>query len=150
MRRSALAVVLVATAACTSVDRVSEALSPSPTTRALGAPTGATGSTSGDAAIAIRTPRGGDDIVSPVGISGRAETATGTVVVEILGDDGRELAASLVDVGCGANCRGGFAVDLAFFVDRREDGTVRVFEASAEDGTALHTTDVAVELVPGT
>jgi hypothetical protein len=157
VRRLTLAAVIVLSAlatACTSVGRVSDALSPSPSaptsTPATGptAPTGATTSV-GKPAISIETPRAGDELVSPIGISGRARTQSGTLVVEILGADGRELAAVLVDTSCGAACRGDFSANLAFFVESRQSGTIRAFEPSAEDGTALNTTDVAITLVPG-
>jgi hypothetical protein len=158
VRRWVLAAVVVLAAlatACTSVDRVADALSPSPS--AATTKPGATGPTSpsgatvpaGKPAIAVETPRSGDELVSPIGISGRARTQSGTLVVEILGADGRELAAVSVDTSCGAGCRGEFSANLAFFVETRESGTVRVFEPSAEDGTALHTTEVAITLVPG-
>ena len=152
MRRSiAIALIGVALAACTKVNDVTGALSPSPGSPSA-RPSGATGGSvapDGKPAIVVRTPRSGDDVVSGVTVSGTAFTRSGKVAIEILGDDGRQLAASLADTSCGANCRGRFSADLAFIVVGREDGIIRLYEPSPQDGTALSTTELTVGLVPG-
>jgi len=156
VRRSiAIALIGVALAACTKVNDVTGALSPSPGSPSASSsarPSGATdGSVAPDGkpAIVVRTPRSGDDVVSGVTVSGTAFTRSGKVAIEILGDDGRQLAASLADTSCGANCRGRFSADLAFIVVGREDGIIRLYEPSPQDGTALSTTELTVGLVPG-
>jgi immunoglobulin-like protein involved in spore germination len=155
VRRSfALVLVLagVVLVGCTKVNEVTSALSPSPSASTSSAPTGPTGRSvapDGKSAIVVKTPRSGDDVVSGVTVSGTAFTGSGKIAIEILGDDGRQLAASLVDTSCGADCRGRFSADLAFIVVGRENGIIRLYEPSSQDGTALHTTELTVGLVPG-
>jgi len=86
--------------------------------------------------------------VSPLRISGVARTTGGSLIVEIVGHDGRQVAAARVRPRYGRDRCGPFSTELAFFVDRREEGSIRVFEVSATDGTALQTVDVPVTLVP--
>jgi hypothetical protein len=145
VRRLAVALVLVVVSAlsCTSVDRVTSSLSPS-----APPPTVTTGPTGAADTIVVDAPRPGDDVVSPLRISGVARTTSGSLIVEIVGHDGGQVAAARVRPTCGGDCRGPFSTELAFFVDRREEGSIRVFEVSAADGTALQSVDVPVTLVP--
>jgi hypothetical protein len=147
VRRLVVAVLLLATS-CSAFQRSSEALSPSAT--ASPAVAGASGPTPAHPPIEIDAPHAGDEVVSPLTISGVARTASGTLIAEIVGPNGADVAAVRLDVTCGTDCRAPYSTDLAFFVRQREAATIRVFEPSAADGTALHTVTVPVTLVPGT
>ena len=129
---------------------VLESPSAPPTLAASGtpsmAPTDAIGR--GGKAIAVSAPERGVEVLSPVVIAGVAESASGEVLVQILDAQSTELAAMNAEVGCGAGCRGEYRVELAFFVQSRQEGTVRVSEAGAK-GDAEHLVDVPVTLVPG-
>ena len=98
--------------------------------------------------IVVRTPRQGDDVLSPVVVSGRATSATGVVLVEVLDAQGMGIAAMNAQIDCGASCRGAFSARLAFFVPERQSGTIRVFEVGP-GGSAEHLAEVEVSLVPG-
>lgn len=154
--RSVLAVV-VATgmlAACTRpIERASQALSTTPSTSATTAATGPSStpepSVGGRPAIVVRTPRPGDEVVSPVEIAGTADVFEARVGIRILDAQGQELAATATTASCGTGCRGVFSAEVSFFVQVRQPGTIEVFEASAQDGAPLHLVSVDVVLVPG-
>jgi Immunoglobulin-like domain of bacterial spore germination len=145
---SLLALALVA---CRT-EEVVGALSPSPT-----APSGSASAASPTAsptgqdepAIVVRTPTSGDEVVSPVTIAGTADVFEATVSIRILGEDGAELAAGFATATCGSGCRGEFATELSFFTNVKQNGTIEVFESSAEDGSRLNVVSIPVVLVPG-
>lgn len=146
-RAVALAIVLASAGACSSnVEDVTQALSPSRSVTP--SPTSST-APGGRPAIVVRTPRPGDEVVSPLPVSGSANVFEATVAIRILGTAGAELAATVATASCGSGCRGRFAADLAFFVDQRQQGVIEVFEPSAEDGSPTNLVQIEVVLVPG-
>ncbi len=152
MRRCLPALLLsISTVACgIGVGDVTAALSPSssasPTDGASPstAPTG-----TGEAAIVVRTPEPGDEVVSPVTIAGTADVFEATVSIVILDADGQELAATFATATCGTGCRGRYSAEVSFFTEARQSGTIAVFESSAEDGTPRNLVTVPVVLMPG-
>jgi hypothetical protein len=138
---------------CTQVGDVTDVLSPGPTGTPspplVTGPTALTTAPDGKPAIVVRTPQPGDEIVSPVTVSGSANVFEGTVTIEIVGADGLQLAATSATATCGSGCRGRYSAEVAFYVPRRQDATIRAYEVSAEDGTELNVVEVQVVLVPG-
>lgn len=134
------------------IREAAEALSPS-ASASPSAPTLSTGPTptspAGKAAIVVRTPRPQDEVSSPVSVSGTADVFEATVSIRVLDENGLELASGFATATCGSGCRGRYATELYFFVDRRQPGTIEVFEASAEDGSQLFLVSIPVVLVPG-
>jgi hypothetical protein len=100
-------------------------------------------------AIVVRTPAAGDEIVSPVTVSGTADVFEATVSIRILDANGEELAAAFATATCGSGCRGKYSAEVFFFTEERQEGTIEVFESSAADGSPLNLVSVPVELVPG-
>jgi hypothetical protein len=100
-------------------------------------------------AIVVERPSPGEEVASPVRISGTADVFEATVYVRIVGEDGNELAATFTTATCGSGCRGDFSTELFFFVERTQDGTIEVFESSAEDGSPINLVSVPVVLVGG-
>ncbi len=161
MRRWMLVVVAtlsVLSASCSEgVEQATDVLtrtptvSPTPTpTPTLASPSPSPSSEPGEEpAIEVATPVSGDEVVSPIRISGTADVFEATVSVRVLGGDGQELAATFATATCGSGCRGEFEVELFFFVEERQPGTVEVFEESAEDGSVINLVSVPVILVPG-
>jgi Immunoglobulin-like domain of bacterial spore germination len=134
---------LVAAACTGGVQESTEALeTPSVTRSASATITPSAGS------IVVRAPRPGDDIVSPVVVSGTASTTDGEVLVRVLARDGTELAAVNASIDCGGGCRGTFRAVLAFFAPSRQPGAVQVLEVGP-GGSAEHLVEVSVRLVPG-
>ena len=100
-------------------------------------------------AIVVKQPASGDEVASPVTISGTADVFEATVHVRILDSGGLEVAARFTTATCGSGCRGEFSTELSFFVEQTQDGTIEVFEQSAEDGSAINVVTVPVVLVAG-
>lgn len=100
-------------------------------------------------AIVVEQPASGDEVVSPVRISGTADVFEATVHVRILGSGGLELAARFTTATCGSGCRGEFSTKLSFFIEKTQEGTIEVFESSAEDGSPVNLVSVPVVLVAG-
>jgi hypothetical protein len=98
-------------------------------------------------AIVVERPAPGDEVASPVRISGTADVFEATVYVRILGQDGTELAATFTTATCGSGCRGDFSTELFFFAERTQNGTIEVFESSAEDGSPINLVTIPVVLV---
>ncbi len=156
MRRHTLALVLITialvTSACTSgIEQVADVLaSPSATSTVSISPTRTpiAPSSPAEAPIVVRTPRPGDDVLSPIVVSGSAISATGEILIDVLDAEGMELAAMSVRIDCGASCRGRFRARLAFYVPTSQSGTVEVSEVGS-GGSTEHLVEVDVTLVPG-
>jgi hypothetical protein len=151
IRRVAFAVAVIVVAGSCDAGPVTRALSPSRSPSSATASPGSVGSPTpdGKAAIVVRTPAPGDEVVAPVTVAGTADVFEATVSVRILDEDGVELATAFATATCGSGCRGRFRADVYFVTDRRQRGTIEVFESSAEDGSMLHVVSIPVVLVPG-
>lgn len=99
--------------------------------------------------IVVRAPTPQERVSSPVTVAGTADVFEATVSIRIVDQDGQEVASGFATATCGSGCRGRYSTELFFFVDRRQPGTIEVFEASAEDGSELFLVSVPVTLVPG-
>jgi hypothetical protein len=103
-----------------------------------------------NAPIEVTTPSEDDIVSSPVTIAGTADVFEATVSIRILGEDGRILADTFATATCGTGCRGDYTEDVAFKVKHVEQGTIQVFESSAQDGSMLHLVVIPVVLAPKT
>jgi hypothetical protein len=149
-----LALILVAAlgASCgTPLDEAADTLSPTVSASPEPSPTGSLSPepTVGEPAIVVRTPAPGDELRSPITVSGTANVFEATVAIRLLDADGLELAATFTTAACGSGCRGSFVAEVAFFVEARQSGSIVVFEPSAEDGSPLHAVTIPVVFVPG-
>ena len=154
MARRLLLILLlvVSSAACgLGIGDVTAVLTPSSSPSPSGTPLPSVGEPTGTgkAAIVVRTPLPGDEVVSPVTIAGSADVFEATVSIVILDASGQELAATFATATCGTGCRGRYSAALSFFTETRQSGTIAVFESSAEDGSARNVVTIPVVLVPG-
>jgi hypothetical protein len=149
--RSLLAFVFALVSVGCSAERVTEALTPSPSASpsATVSASPTTDPTDAEPAIVVRTPLPGDEVVAPVTISGTADVFEATVSIRILDATGGELAAAFATATCGSGCRGRFSADVFFFTEHPQNGTIEVFESSAQDGSPLHLVSIPVVLMPG-
>jgi immunoglobulin-like protein involved in spore germination len=151
---AALALVLLV-ACADAVEDVTAPFSPSASASPTSSPSEPTDDPSAEPGggarppIVVRTPVEGDEIVSPVTIAGTADVFEATVSIRILDESGTELASTFTTATCGSGCRGSYSADVSFFVERRQEGTIEVFESSAEDGSELNLVSITVVLVPG-
>ncbi len=97
-------------------------------------------------AILVQSPLIGEQVSSPVTVSGTADVFEAVVSITILDADGREIATSTTMASCGTGCRGAFSAAVGFRVDRPQDGVVRVFEVSAKNGRPIHVVEIPVML----
>jgi hypothetical protein len=97
-------------------------------------------------AILVQTPAIGERVASPVTIAGTADVFEATVSISILDATGREIVRTFTTATCGTGCRGAFSEAVRFDVGREQSGTVRVYEASAEDGSPVNVVDIPVVL----
>ena len=129
-------------AGCTNrADDVTEPLTSSPSVPASTGPV-----TTGveDPAISIETPFVDGEVGSPVSVTGRADVVDAALTVRVLGEGGDELAAIVVDASCGDGCRGTFATELSYFVDRRQPGTIEVTGVRTDGDPALSSVPVVL------
>lgn len=161
MRAAILVSLLLTTVSCTEGLREGEeALRSAPSRSPSGsasatlpaaAPSGTAGSSApGRPRIELERPQRDTEVLSPVLIRGTAVTASGRVTVRILDAAGMEIAAMDVDVSCGAECRGTFETQLAFFVPSAQAGTIQAAEDGSNAGGGDAISDqVSVQLIPG-
>jgi hypothetical protein len=155
MSRRVLGLIFVLLASsCGSSSKVVDILSstpgssPSATMSVTTSPSISGGSGAGRA-IVVKTPRPGDEITSPVTVSGTADVAGVVVSIRVLDADGQELAAMAAQASCGTGCRGRFSATLAFLTQERQAGFVEVFGANGEGGPPASLVEIPVRLVPG-
>lgn len=103
---------------------------------------------SDNGAITLESPVAGAAVTSPVKISGTADVFEATVSIRILDAGGNEIARTFTTATCGTGCRGDYKESVEFQVDAEQEGTIEVFEESAEDGSAINVVSVRVTLVP--
>ncbi|MGZ4124217.1 MAG: Gmad2 immunoglobulin-like domain-containing protein [Actinomycetota bacterium] len=99
-------------------------------------------------AILVETPAIGERVSSPITIAGTADVFEATVSIAILDGSGREIVRTFTTATCGTGCRGDFSAAVRYRVSREQPGTVRVYESSAKDGSALNVVDIPVILTP--
>jgi Immunoglobulin-like domain of bacterial spore germination/Sporulation and spore germination len=95
-----------------------------------------------DALIFVRTPLRDSTVSSPVRLAGTADTFEATFQLEIHAG-GRLLGARTITASSGTGIRGTWSTTLALPVG---DVTLVLYEASAKDGSHLHTTEVPLHV----
>ena len=128
-------------AGCTNLaGDVTEPLTSSPVPASTGPVTTAVQ----DPAIAIETPFVEGDVATPVSVTEMADVVDAAFTVRVLGEDGDELAAIVVKASCGDGCRGTFATELSYFVERSQPGTIEVTGVGADGDPALSSVQVVL------
>ena len=98
--------------------------------------------------ITVETPFRGQEVVSPMVVSGTANVFEATVSMELLDESGDVIVDKFTTATCGTGCRGDYSTRLRFDVGESKPATLQVFESSAEDGSPLHTVSIPVVLIP--
>jgi hypothetical protein len=99
-------------------------------------------------AIFVDRPAYGAALGNPGRVAGSANVFEATLQVTLLDRAGRTLANRVVTATCGTGCRGTFDVSVGYQVDAPQWGTLRVWEASAQDGRAVNVREYPVWLTP--
>jgi hypothetical protein len=97
-------------------------------------------------AIVVDAPRVGQNLSSPASISGTANVFEATVSFQVLDQNGNVVGEGFTTASCGTGCRGDFVATAEYEVDHDQPGTIRVFESSAKDGSAINLVEIPVEL----
>jgi hypothetical protein len=100
-------------------------------------------------AIFVDRPAYGAALGNPGRVTGSANVFEATLQISLLDRAGRTLAQRFTTATCGTGCRGTFDVTLDYAVNEAQWGTLRSWEASAKDGSAVNVRDYAVWLTPG-
>jgi Immunoglobulin-like domain of bacterial spore germination/Sporulation and spore germination len=96
--------------------------------------------------ILVDTPDVGDRVSSPVTIAGTADVFEAVVSIAILDANGDVVSSSFTMATCGTGCRGDYMTDVRYDVDRTQQGTIRVYEVSAKDGSPINVVEIPVTL----
>lgn len=98
--------------------------------------------------ITVQDPAIGEQVSSPVTVSGTADVFEAVVSVRILDSAGNQIARTFSTASCGTGCRGGYSVPVSYTAPRAEPGTIEVFESSPENGQPVNVQVIPVTLAP--
>jgi hypothetical protein len=98
-------------------------------------------------AITVQVPSIGEQVNSPVTISGTADVFEATVSVRLLDADGREIARTFTTATCGTGCRGSYSASITYSVSKTQRGVIEVFESSAQNGQPIKVQQIPVILI---
>jgi germination protein M len=98
--------------------------------------------------ILVEQPAPDDTVTSPLHVTGNANTYEATFNYQLEDAAGKSLAKDFVTATSGSGTRGTFDVSIPFTIDSAQDGSLRVFELSAEDGTVVHERVIPLRLAP--
>src|SRR4051795_10305572 len=88
--------------------------------------------------ILVEQPSADGTVTSPLHVTGNANTFEATFNYKLEDAAGKALAKNFATATSGSGTRGTFDFTFPFSVDRPQDGALRVFELSAEDGSVVH------------
>jgi germination protein M len=98
--------------------------------------------------ILVEQPTTGQAVASPMHVTGNANTFEATFDYKLENAAGKVLAKNFVTATSGSGTRGTFEFTVPFSVDAPQDGALRVFELSAEDGSVVHERVIPLRLSP--
>jgi germination protein M len=98
--------------------------------------------------VLVESPLAFRDISSPLTARGTANTFEATFSFEILDESGEVIAGDFVTATSGTGTRGTFRFEQPFVVEEEQDGVLRIFELSAEDGSRMNEVEIPVRLLP--
>ena len=101
-------------------------------------------------AILIQVPGLTSSIVSPVTISGQADTTfEQNLVAKVVGENGLMISSNSTTIQTEMGKRGPFSVSLPFTITKEQPGRVAVYDTSPKDGGLIHFSSVEITLKTG-
>jgi germination protein M len=97
-------------------------------------------------AILVESPLPGEAVESGFQVTGTANTFEATFNYELKDDGGRVLSEDFVTATSGSGMRGTFRFDVEYELEEPTEGTLVVFELSAEDGARINEHEVPLQL----
>jgi Immunoglobulin-like domain of bacterial spore germination/Sporulation and spore germination len=98
--------------------------------------------------ITVQNPVIGEQVTSPVTVSGTADVFEAVVSVRVLNSAGVQIAGTFGNASCGTGCRGSYSVPVSYSVPHAEPGTIEVFESSPKNGQPVNVQLIPVMLEP--
>lgn len=101
-----------------------------------------------DNVLAIDSPSADSTFPPGSTVAGCTNAFEASFQWELLGADGEVLASGNETATCGSGCLGAFEFTVDYEVDEAQEGTLRLFVESAEDGSTQMENEVSVQLLP--
>lgn len=98
--------------------------------------------------IQVYEPVVGDELTSPISVSGTANVFEATVSLRLVTANGDVLAEDFTTATCGTGCVGDFETTLEFDIEGDVAAYLEVFESSAENGEPIHMVRIPLALFP--
>lgn len=98
--------------------------------------------------VLVESPTFGEQVSSPLRITGTANTFEATFNVEVVDERGRVLGKRFVTATSGSGTRGTFDAEVPFKANGVGPGKLIVFELSAEDGSRIHELEIPLQISP--
>jgi hypothetical protein len=96
--------------------------------------------------VLVESPLAFDEASSPLLADGTANTFEATFSFEIEDSSGEVIASDFVTATSGSGMRGTFEFSQPFVVEEDQEGTLVVFELSAEDGSRMNEVEIPLQL----
>ncbi|MBW3561433.1 MAG: Gmad2 immunoglobulin-like domain-containing protein [Actinobacteria bacterium] len=101
-----------------------------------------------EAVLVISTPSGDSEFPPGSTVSGCTNAFEASFQWELLDAGGEVVASSNEMASCGSGCLGIFQFPVDYSVEEAQEGTLRLFVESAEDGSTQMEEELLVHLVP--
>lgn len=98
--------------------------------------------------ILVEAPGPGETVRSPLRVTGSANTFEAMFMVRLSTAGGRVLYEQPAMATSGSGTRGTFDLTIAFDVAEPVDGTLRLWEYSARDGSEINVVEIPLRLEP--
>jgi hypothetical protein len=99
-------------------------------------------------AILVVQPTADQTVTSPIHVTGNANTFEATFEYDLKDANGKVLSHDFEMATSGSGQRGTFDFVIPYTVASAQDGTLVVFESSAEDGSRIHVREIPLRLTP--
>jgi hypothetical protein len=119
---------------------------PSPPSTSAACPPNPSPTNPADPSMIVNAPLAGQRVTSPMPISGRARVFEAAVSIDVFDASGGLLVHTFTMASGGAPALAPFAASVPFAVTREQTGCIRVFEASARDGSPVNVVQVPITL----
>jgi hypothetical protein len=97
-------------------------------------------------AVLVESPLPGDSVESGFEVTGTANTFEATFNYELKDASGKVVSKNFVTATSGSGTRGTFRFTVPYELDEPQDGTLVIFELSAEDGSRTHASEIPLHL----
>jgi hypothetical protein len=98
--------------------------------------------------ILVEHPTADETVTSPIHVRGNANTFEATFEYDLKDASGKVIAHHFEMATSGSGQRGTFEFEIPFTVASEQDGTLVVFESSAEDSSRIHVREIPLRLSP--